>query len=385
MASRHDCPSSAEECGSRHFDASSKIDMPTRSHPLPPAAVSFLVSALGLIAALSLAVATADAHPLRGVARCTTEPTSTSSRPSRQHCAAPQARATVKRRDARTVSITSARHQGGRLLSNVGLRAGPSTPADPSGAPVPRGNVQGWDQVFAESFKTSVPLGGFSGCVAGPTLISSACSGLPSNLRSRWWAYPDGWQDTEHHGIYSPSRVLSIHNGVLDYYLHTVDGTPVGAALVPKIPGGIRGGGLLYGAYVVRFRAEPIRGYKTAWLLWPDREVWPAEGEVDFPEGDLSGDIDAFMHHSGAASTPAQDVYPTTADYNAWHTAIIEWTPGNCRFILDGQQIGASSESVPRDPMHWVLQTETATDGSIPTASASGHVLIAWVAAYTPS
>jgi hypothetical protein len=245
--------------------------------------------------------------------------------------------------------------------------------------------VREWHQVFAQDFNTSVRTGGFSRCTRGATLMSSVCRGLPRALRARWWAYPDGWPDTGDGATYSPSRVLSTHNGVLDYYIHSVDGRHLGAALVPKIPGGVGGGGLLYGAYVVRFRADRIGGYKTAWLLWPDGGEWPAEGEIDFPEGDLNGDIGAFMHHQEGATVTQQDVYPTSARYNTWHTAIIAWTPGSCRFILDGIQIGASSRFVPSNPMHWVLQTETATDGTTPTASASGHVLIAWVAVYRPS
>ena len=97
--------------------------------------------------------------------------------------------------------------------------------------------------------------------------MSSVCRGLPRDLRARWWAYPDGWPDTGDGAIYSPSSVLSIHNGVLDYYIHSVDGRHLAAALVPKIPGGVDGGGLLYGAYVVRFRADRI-GRRRSVLRW---------------------------------------------------------------------------------------------------------------------
>lgn len=36
---------------------------------------------------------------------------------------------------------------------------------------------------------------------------------------------------------------------------------------------------------------------------WPDDEIWPLNGEVDFPEGGLNGTIDAFMHHQGPQMT----------------------------------------------------------------------------------
>jgi hypothetical protein len=37
----------------------------------------------------------------------------------------------------------------------------------------------------------------------------------------------------------------------------------------------------------------------------------------------------------------------------------------------------------PSTAMHWVLQTETALDGSTPDDNVSGHVLIDWVAQWS--
>lgn len=250
----------------------------------------------------------------------------------------------------------------------------------PSGR-MPRGNIPGWRQVFADDFTTDVPLGGFSGCQPASTLQASQCSGLPSQVAAKWFAYPDGWPDTSRHGNYYPSKVLSIHNGVLDYWIHTENGTHMVAAPEPKLSGAANG--QLYGRYVVRFRSDLLPGYKTAWLLWPDSEVWPSQGEIDFPEGNLDSGINAFMHHMGASSGSEQDAYPTSITYQSWHTATIEWTPSYCRFTLDGRVLGTSTAFVPSDPMHWVLQTETAMDG-IPADSTAGHVRIAWVVAYAP-
>ncbi len=265
------------------------------------------------------------------------------------------------------------------------LSLGTPGTADPSGEPMPIGDRPGWHQVFADDFTTGVPIGGFSGCTHGVTPMESQCTGLPSSVATKWWAYPDTWPDTQHNGQYYPSQVLSIHDGMLDYYLHTANGIHMVAAAVPKIPGGVNGGGLQHGAYVARFRSDQLYGYKTAWLLWPDSENWPADGEIDFPEGDLNGQFGGFMHYMGATSGTQQAAYPTAAGYDSWHTAIIEWTAGYCRFILDGQIVGTSTGNVPSDPMHWVLQTETAIDGTVPSDTASGHVQIDWVAAYTPT
>jgi len=268
-------------------------------------------------------------------------------------------------------------------LASVGVApAGAPSAADPSGVPMPQGNLPGWRQVFSDDFTTDVPLGGFSGCRWNGDLMSSDCSGLPASVAAKWWAYPDGWPDTSHNGQYYPSQTLSIHNGMMDIYLHTADGIHMVAAPEPKIPGGPNGFGLQYGAYVVRFKADALPGYKLAWLLWPDSEIWPSDGEIDFPEGELTSTFSGFMHWMGATSGSQQDVYPTTAGAQQWHTATIEWTPSYCRFILDGQVIGTSTQRIPSDPMHWVLQTETSVDGTPPADATAGHVLIDWVAAY---
>ncbi len=234
---------------------------------------------------------------------------------------------------------------------------------------MPVGDIPGWHQIFADDFKTDVPLGSF-----------------PSAVSRTWGCYPDGWHDTSGNGTYSCTKVCSIHDGMLDLHIHTEKGVHYVAVPYPKIPGGSSQNGQLYGRYAVRFKADVLHGYKTAWLLWPDREVWPREGEIDFPEGELSGTINAFMHHKGAALGSEQDAYPTGITYGAWHTTVIEWSPSAVSYYLDGKLIGRSTEYIPDTPMHWVLQTETSTaPGVIPSDSTEGHVLVAWVAVYAPT
>jgi beta-glucanase (GH16 family) len=243
----------------------------------------------------------------------------------------------------------------------------PPTPISPSGLAMPVGDVPGWHQVFADDFLRRVPVGDF-----------------PAAVADKWWAYPDGWPDTTGVGTYMPSKVVSIANGVMDLRLHTEHGVAMVAAPVPRVPGAPgREGGLLYGRYAVRFRADPAPCYKTAWLLWPDSETWPRDGEIDFPEGRLTGTISAFLHHQGAVSGSDQDAFDTPATYAQWHTAVIEWTPTTTRFLLDGTTVGMSTSRIPSTPMHWVLQTETGTDGCVPPASAVGNVQIDWVTVST--
>jgi hypothetical protein len=157
--------------------------------------------------------------------------------------------------------------------------------------------------------------------------MKSRCSGLPASVAAKWRAYPDGWRDTGT-GTYYPSKVLSIRHGILDYYIHTgtVHGEKVHmvSALVPKIPGGVDNGGLLYGRYVIRFRADAPPRYHAAFLFWPDTNHWPCDGEIDFPESDLDAHIYAFMRHRAPCGAvrqmlikPAQPLPHGTRPYSS--------------------------------------------------------------------
>ena len=242
---------------------------------------------------------------------------------------------------------------------------------DPSGEAMPVGDLRCWRQTFTDNFSTDVALGDFPGAVA-----------------SKWSAYPSPWKDTTGFGTYSPGKVVSISDGVLNETIRTVDGQPLVAALVPKLPGS-KSFGYRYGRYAVRFRSDPIAGYKMAWLLWPDSNRSPRDGEIDLPERSLDSDIVAgFVHHQGATKSGDQEQFAEPFDGTRWHTAVIEWSPGLVVFILDGREIGRTIERVPNTAMHWVIQTETKLDWTKPPAAdAAGNVQIDWVAAwaYDPS
>jgi hypothetical protein len=223
---------------------------------------------------------------------------------------------------------------------------------------MPVGDLTGWTQVFAEDFGRDAALGSFL-----------------STYGTTWSAYPSPWKDTSGNGVYDAGRTLSVTNSTLDIYLHSEGGTHYVAAPAPRLPA------MTYGRYSVRFRSDSITGYKTAWLLWPDDNQWPAHGEIDFPEGNLDQNISGFAHWSTASG--GQDAFPTSATYADWHVATTEWSPGRIVFLLDGRVVGTSTTHVPSTPMHWVLQTETQLSGGAPADSASGHVQVDWVTAYT--
>jgi beta-glucanase (GH16 family) len=165
--------------------------------------------------------------------------------------------------------------------------------------------------------------------------------------------------------------VLEVVGGRLQYDVHSAGGEYLGGAVVAK---GTYG--QTYGRYSVRWRADQTPGYGLAFLLWPDSESWPKDGEMDMPEGPLGGAITATAHHADPHG--GKDVFPTGVKMNDWHTSSITWTPGEVIFDLDGQVVGRSTTKVPSKPMHWVMQV--GTDGTTrPPAKSAGVVQVDWV------
>lgn len=244
-------------------------------------------------------------------------------------------------------------------------------PSSPSGKSVPIGDIAGWKQVFSEDFTNgNVPLGGFPGQAYGAKWSANYFDGTPDTA---------GQKSGGRSGYY-PSKVLSVHDGMLDMYLHSENGISMGAAPAPKINGNDQRpfNGQLYGIYTVRFRADALAGFKTAWLLWPDSGKWPLDGEIDYPERDLTQNFYAAMHKTGTDES-AVDVFQTNASFQVWNTATMEWSPGRVEFFLNGKSIGVSTSGVPTKPMHYILQTESCLP-NCPQPDTSGHVYVDWVA-----
>lgn len=263
-------------------------------------------------------------------------------------------------------SVGSVQSAIAALAARVTALETPAIPVPPvvvDTAPV--GDLPGWRQVFLDRFDAA-----------------------PDN--ARYSSYPEPWGDTRYKqgdtangGVYSGLTRCAVSGGILTITLgRDASGKPRSVAFCPRINGTATE--QLYGRYAIRFRAAMAVGWKTAWLLWPKSEVWPRDGEIDFPEGNLNGTISGFMHRQGATQGSDQYAASTTARYTDWHTAVIEWKPGSCEFLLDGVSVGKTTSRVPNTAMRWVIQSETALDGSIPAAAAS--IEVDWLAvwAYAP-
>ncbi|ROS59222.1 putative cell wall binding repeat protein [Frigoribacterium sp. PhB160] len=236
--------------------------------------------------------------------------------------------------------------------------AGTPTDAAAASTTLPKGNLNGWRQVLTDDFATPVAKGSFPGPYA-----------------KQWMTY-DGFGDTWGIGQYDKD-ILSVHDSVLDLHLHTAaDGRPRAAAPIPLVDG--KWGGQVYGRYSVRMKADQLKGYGTAFLLWDDENNW-SNGEINFPEGSLDGKTNAFNHVIGNPQNNDLAV-GTGKTYADWHTYTIDWKPGSITYLLDGAVVAKTTTNVPTTPMHWVLQT--ATDGSTPAKDVSGHLQIDWVTQY---
>jgi hypothetical protein len=256
----------------------------------------------------------------------------------------------------------------------------PPPPGSPSGQSMPIGDINGWRQVFTDDFVTDSPIGGWAIPDWKQGVVSSA-------YHNKWTGYPYPWTDTSKNGRYDQGRVISTVGGLMNMYIHSENGEHLVAAPVPIIPGADSNLGLTAGRYVMRFRADQVHGYKTAWLLWPTSDVWPRDGEIDFPEGNLDSSISAFMHNMNGTSGGDQAYFSSNGvTYSSWHTAVLEWKAGqSCSFYIDGNLVGTTTSRVPSTPMHWILQTETNLDGYAPDNSAAGNVQIDWISVYVPA
>jgi len=226
-----------------------------------------------------------------------------------------------------------------------------------------------WKQVAADEFTTPAPTGSW-GTTQANTVVYTGDHG------TQWREYPDGWPSTYTNGSpgYYPSKVLSVHDGVLDFNLANVNGFAAGANPSPILTGTSQY--QTYGKYVIRAKFGAVSGYHVAFLLWPGNEANWQSAESDFPEFNLgAGSVNAFDHIGGGA----QDAFNYRVDTTKWHTYEQLWKPTGRSYYVDGVLIGTGTQNVYSQPERWQLQLEPS--GHAP--GGSGHVLIDWIAVYS--
>ena len=251
-----------------------------------------------------------------------------------------------------------------------------TTPTSLTSAMPATSTLPGWAYSYGQDFSTPAPLGQFSKVYG-----------------SRWAGYVGVRNDTSRNGSYQPDKVLSVSDGMLNMaigYDAATDRYNV-AAPFPQPPAGVNNGSPEYLGMrtSIRFKSSnPMPGYKVAWMLWPASWNWN-DGEIDFPEASLAGDIWGFSHQANTGSPQVNALWarsPATF-FDGWHTATTEWVPGkSVEFFLDGVSIGRTTAHVPTKPMHWALQTETALTATPPAKTTKGTISIDWltVESYKP-
>jgi hypothetical protein len=198
-----------------------------------------------------------------------------------------------------------------------------------------------------------------------------------------WTGYPDGTRSTYSGSAegYQPSTVLSVHGGVLDFYLHNDSGgNPVGADPSP-LPAGNRY--QTYGAWSFCEQVAPsdshrLDDFKQAPLLWPQNDSDGPSAESDFPEAAFNVlTFSGFAHYGGSGSQDVFEIPSVDPSYDPaqWHVYTQAWGPGFRSYYVDGQLVGTSTNHVWSGPERWQLQVEPVggnNDGD------TGHVHVKW-------
>ncbi|WP_270937327.1 glycoside hydrolase family 16 protein [Falsiroseomonas oryzae] len=145
--------------------------------------------------------------------------------------------------------------------------------------------------------------------------------------------------------------------------------------------------GQTYGSYEFRARFDPGQGTAGVVLLWPSSNEWTDEVDIietNRPQRESFG----FTNHGDPNVTQYIDV--NVAD---WHTYRLDWTPGELKLFVDGQQKGYITTDVPSQPMSFSMQGQVMGAwehwfGGGPDGSTPGRVEIEvdWVkvSAWTP-
>ncbi|MFF0183510.1 glycosyl hydrolase family 16 [Streptomyces sp. NPDC005244] len=276
----------------------------------------------------------------------------------------------------------------GTVLATV-LSFAPTSNAATVPNSLPKGDLPGWHQVWAENFNdTAVPVGSFSGCNNNADRPSAYCSGLKGKWRDTLWAYPSGWEDTANSGAdgnggapyggtYEPQKTVSIGGGALRVamYRPAGGGNNVVAAVVPKKCMNLRDG-----RYSARVRVtQAVPGFKSAWLRYER-----GGAEVDYPEVDDYTDSNVAMFNHGGGEWQVQ----TSAHMTDAHTYTWERRGGTVTVYLDGVKLKSGGTALTTSS--WVWQNESRIIGNNKLSNrgyakpgAKATLEVTWATCYT--
>jgi beta-glucanase (GH16 family) len=192
--------------------------------------------------------------------------------------------------DSRGHSVT---HGGSRAHPVHRAHAAQASP-DPSGVPIPIGNLPGWQRVFADDFTAST-------------------------LSSRWksyWGVPGG----DPGGFFDPTHVTESGGQLVISAFKDPTDIAYDAGPNTYVTGGVSSSpsfAQTYGKYLVRSKFDAGVGIAHAILLWPATNTWPPE--IDFSEDNGANRQTTYATlHYGPNNTQVQRSTPV--NLTQWHT-----------------------------------------------------------------
>lgn len=323
------------------------------------------------------------------------------------------------------MTITQGLGYHGETIPTLGVPVPKPPILQPSGFALPSSNLPDFTLAYIEDFNRPVEEGPlttdgtsspFDG-VYGTQAHNDLAGGVPTVIG----AYPSTFLDSSKHGRYG-TAICSVAEGssILQERIRFEAGWPRVCALVPRLGNCVPGipygpNDFLGGATEIAWRISIMPTYKVVPLYWPksnhSRTVdgVGADGENDFPEFNTTSTakVGGFLHEQGTLSgTVVQTGFSSPTVVGAgtgWHKTRSEWYPaipyagnpihsvgGACRYWLDdlllkflpGSVDGVARPWVPMNPMHLVIQQETALSGTVDT-TVIGLFEIDWIAFYT--
>lgn len=297
--------------------------------------------------------------------------------PARNYALSPVPIDTTELRNGRhTLSVTVYGKSRPRRVSQTLRFKVSNTRPGPAGAGqrAPVVNYKDFKLAVSENFDLGAPLGSFVNSDDPEAPVYTGSLGTP------WTAYPSTFLDTFLRHPYRPTEVLSVRNGVLDFYLHPVDGKTAGASVSPVLPSGSQY--QTYGRYSARMRIgnSPLNQYHVALLLWPLKNEDYEFSESDFPENQLSRGLDVATGYSHYGRNSTQEyIFSKPIDFREWHVYTQDWSPNRRRFYLDGKLIYTARTKIWNGPMRWQLQVQSFGRNG----TQSGHLYIDWAAVWS--
>jgi licheninase len=124
-------------------------------------------------------------------------------------------------------------------------------------------------------------------------------------------------------------------------------------------------------------------GFHSVALLWPESDVWPDDGEIDFMEilDPARQTVTATVIRydwNDLLLAPLNFHTELAIDATQWHSWAVDWTPDHIAGYVDGTQWFQTTNNVPHTPMLLCLQLDD-FGGDI---SAGGQQTIDWARGY---